>query len=911
MRITNFTQTPFISYDDQNMVYIDVADWDMCNPFRVRIEIDGETVYDKKFFVANFSVMLPCYEEKRTCTVKIVPFEDLPIQKRFPLYPPKRWQIPLMYSSHEDLGYCAYIDKLHHECYEYLKKAMELCGEHEDFKYLIEHVWWLEAFDCYASDGEKELLKKLMREKRIELNALHSGIHTPWENAEQLVRGMYFGCIDAEKKYGIRPKCAFFTDLSGASAGTVNAFAKMGIKYMAAFANPFRNCREDENFPPLFWWEDKTGETRVLFWYQRSYRPTWGYIWCDTERQYAEGEFVFDETKARKTERAITDRINKIPNCAYDILPISFYDDRELPTTMLLTVCREMNRRWKYPRFKMEIPQVFMSELEEKWGDCLPTLRGEIYDQWADFATISPSLMSKKRRAARLLYDAEMLSVLRGINEKKPYNEKAFREAVWKMCEFDEHCWATSSKHPQKMHRYNMKKVKIDTADTACADMHGMIRELCGLPDAKVSLTDTVPQKRESSLRVDKSTPIPDTAAHQILPDGTVITEVFRFDGVEVKNFDAVMPYKTSVEIRTDCFETRYYRVESDTESKKIKSIIDKETNAELIDRDARFDFGQFVYLYTESKTEPNGGLEAARNSDLRIFDGEVAYVAEQKGYEEQSGAEVTARFIFYKNEKNIDIDLSYRNAATLIGDFYDRYKKNFFFALPFKLSEPRFYTESQVGETDEKTDKIEINAADFTVTQNWVAAENEHGGIAVYSEDMPVFHIGDIKYNRFESKFSADKAHYYLYACSNRCNNLLYTAIEDCRAEYRLSVLPYVGRHGEIVPQWSNGKEHKPIIGKAAETERRFIECDADNIRLVSVKKAENHTDAVMMRFTETAGKESRADIKLFFVPDKVVYCSNDERDVRSADTTGNVIHVKAFPYSYTTLKIYGKFEL
>lgn len=64
-------------------------------------------------------------------------------------------------------------------------------------------------------------------------------------------------------------------------------------------------------------------------------------------------------------------------------------------------------------------------------------------------------------------------------------------------------------------------------------------------------------------------------------------------------------------------------------------------------------------------------------------------------------------------------------------------------------------------------------------------------------------------------------------------------------------------------------------------------------------------------MRFTETEGKEGCGRVKLFFVPDKVVYCSNDERDGEAAEAVDNIIHSKSLPYSYTALKIYGKFEI
>ena len=272
MRISNFLQTPFISYDDKNMIYIQVSDWDMCNPYEVNIFVGGEMIFNEKIFAPQFSAMVPCYDKECTSSVRITPFEDTPIESEFQIVPQKHWEIPLLYSSHEDLGYCAYIEKLHYECYEYLKEAMELCQKHKGFKYMIEHYWWLDAFDSYATDEEKAQLKALISDKKIDLNAVHSGVHTSWANSEQLVRQMYFGCREAKEKYGISPKCAFYVDISGANWSVINAYAKMGIKYVGFFPNNFRNSQFDKDIPPLFWWEDKSGNERLLLWYQRAYR---------------------------------------------------------------------------------------------------------------------------------------------------------------------------------------------------------------------------------------------------------------------------------------------------------------------------------------------------------------------------------------------------------------------------------------------------------------------------------------------------------------------------------------------------------------------------------------------------------------------------------------------------------------
>ena len=896
------------------MLYFEVADWDMCNPYEVNIFIDGEAVFGGKIFAASFSAMIPCYNEERLATVCITPFEDTPVDKEFLVVPQKHWEIPLLYSSHEDLGYCAYIEKLHYECYEYLKKAMELCQKHDGFKYMIEHYWWLDAFDSYATEEEKALLKDLFVKKKIDLSAVCSGVHTSWASSEQLVRGMYFGCLEAKEKYGISPKCAFYVDLSGVSWSAVNCFTKMGIKYVGILANGFRNSAPNTNIPPLFWWEDASGKERVLLWNQRSYRHHYlDRIWCDTLRQYPEGSFYFDTTKMQKTEKWFSERISQIEPCGYDILPISFYDDRELPTTMLLTVCEEMNKKWKYPKFSMEIPSVFMSRLEQKYGDTIPTLRGDINDQWADFATIAPNLMSKKRKATRMLYDAEMLSTLDSVINKGKYNQKSFRDIYFKLCNFDEHCWATSSKHPQKMHRHNIEKVKAESVALSVCELERMLNGMCPEADAKeISVISTIPQGRNNHIYGKKGESVPKHLKHQILPSGAVVTETMELDGVESRVAEGILPYKDSIEISADFIETDFYKIRVNRQTKRIVSLIDKETDEEYIDNQARFELGQFVYAYTEQKTDPNLSFEIPKKTDFKLYEGDVAYALVQKGYEEQSGAIINTQFVFYKHERTIDVDLSYENATGLIGDFYDRYKKNYFFAFPFKLENPKFYTELPAGEKREDTDYIPLNANDFSVTQNWVAVDGENRGVAVYTRDMPVFHLGNIKYNQFNREFSEDKAHIYLYASSNRCNNLIYTSVEECQAQYHLSILLYSGKHNDIVSTWSNENEHRLIVSKKNAFDKCMLRVDKSNARLVSIKKAEKENDAIVLRFVETECKETECTLELFFNAKKAVYSSNDEAELEEiTNIKDNIIHFIAQPYSYTTIKVYGDFDI
>ena len=921
MRIEEFRQTPFVSHEDKNLVYARVGDWDLCNAYSVQVVVGQQLLCEKKVFAPEFSLMLPVYREETDCTIRILPFEDMPVEESFVLKPPKHWQISLIYSAHEDLGYCGYIEKLPHELYEALKKAMELCREHKDFRYMIEHYWWLDSFDRYASEEEKAQLRELIRTGRIELNAIHSGVHTSWGNAEQLVRELYFSCFDARRKYGAEPKCCIYSDISGISWPAVQARAEMGIRYMGILANSWRCGEENKALPPIFWWGDKSGKNKVLFWYQRSYRA-YGLaeIWCDTQRQYAEGEFFFDTGKALKTEKWFAEKLSALGDCGYDVLPLSFYDDREIPGTMLLTICEEMNRRWKSPVFRMDTPSAALEKVAQSGGDRIPLLRGDITDQWADFATIAPAWLAQKRENMRRLYDAEALAVLRSITDGAPYPRSTFARVLWGLCCFDEHCWATSSKHPQKMHRSNLEQVKKRPVMEGAALLQQEMTRLCAAPaEDYMSIISTLPVRRHNGLRVQAGSPVPAGMVHQILPDGSVVTEPIAFDGIGCRVLEAVTPTSPSVPICADRIETDHYIIRLNRNTQKLLGITDKQTGRELLDRTSRFELGQFLYLYSEDKLQPATGYEIPKKISFELYEGPLAYVLVQTGHEEQSGAQTHSQFLFYKHEKNIDIALGYRNAAGLLGDYYDRYKKNYFFAFPFDLKAPEFFTELQAGDRNEATEVLPLNARDFTVTQNWVAAEEPAFGIAIHSADMPVFHLGSIKYNHFGKQFHEERGHFFLYASSNRCNNLLYTSPEECCAEYRLSILPYSGSHAAIVPAWSAEKEHTLLTG-GADTETGFgastgasaaVRLDRHNVRLVSMKKAEECSDAIVLRFTEAEGCTTPCRLELFFTPSKAAYVSGDERELSPAAVEGNAVCFTAGAHSYTTLKIYGDFHI
>ena len=169
----------------------------------------------------------------------------------------------------------------------------------------------------------------------------------------------------------------------------------------------------------------------------------------------------------------------------------------------------------------------------------------------------------------------------------------------------------------------------------------------------------------------------------------------------------------------------------------------------------------------------------------------------------------------------------------------------------------------------------------------------------------MPIFHLGSIKFNRFERKFEENRAHFYLYASSNRSNNLIYKSIDECHAEYELSLLPYTGSRRKIMPRFSDECKRELIIGATEIPEGELISVEPECVRLSALKTSEDG-EAIVVRLTEGSGEGVFGKIRLPFKPRRAAVTDNRELELYEARIDGGEVVFNIEPYSYRTLKIW-----
>ena len=142
---------------------------------------------------------------------------------------------------------------------------------------------------------------------------------------------------------------------------------------------------------------------------------------------------------------------------------------------------------------------------------------------------------------------------------------------------------------------------------------------------------------------------------------------------------------------------------------------------------------------------------------------------------------------------------------------------------------------------------------------------------------------------------------HVYLYASSNRCNNLIYRSPRDCHGEFSFSILPYCSP-SEVAP-WSESADRELLTGSISSLAP--VGVDRQNLRLVCLKQAEDGSGDLIFRFTETQNTATTATLTLPFEPEAAFLATNNEHPTGKLCISGNSVTFFSEPSSYTTVRI------
>ena len=389
------------------------------------------------------------------------------------LPPVREWTIYAVKSAHTDIGLhnSQYIQR--HGTVRRIDEARRLIAADPDdsnpgaFRYVAEGAWF---WGNYPQDrGEAEAMFVATNEiarGRLDVGVTCAGNHTHLYGFEELCRSIYTK-RELEDRWGIKTRTMLMTDNPGISWSIVAPYAEAGVEHVLFSPNhwnphPSTIWKMDENrpwsrnnpdaggggsridvrwdsaIPMLFWWQAPQSAARLLVWtcphYGRGGEPFGIITAWNKMKPMSESEPMMARQLAKMEARY-----------PYDVWLFADYEDDEWPSTRQADLFKKWNAKWKWPQLRTcgRLDEPF-DRVKARWGDKIPTLRGEMTSGWLQHAACTPELLARKMAADRALARAETLTAIKAARGEAAYPAEDFRRAWDALIWNDEHSYGVS-----------------------------------------------------------------------------------------------------------------------------------------------------------------------------------------------------------------------------------------------------------------------------------------------------------------------------------------------------------------------------------------------------------------------------------------------------------------------------------
>ncbi len=372
--------------------------------------------------------LAPPVEKNETLPVALSVGSGSPLRSEVSLRPVRKWEVYILMHSHNDIGYTDIQPNIAKKQAHNVVRALELIEKTKDyppgarFKWNLEVLMPYEDFRPVATAEQMRQFERAVRDGFIGVDAMYANLLTGVCRGEELLRQFTFATA-LGRRCGVKVDSMSISDVPGLTWGVVPALAQNGVKYISDGPNYLdrigyaRVTWEDKPF----WWVGPDGHEKVLYW-----APYFGY--------------AFGHTIDHVTDAVQTDLRHLVAeHYPYDIVQMRWSKgDNGLPDERVMDEVRQWNARHAYPRLIIATTSEMFHAFQERYGDKLPTFRGDFTPYWEDGAASGAAETAINRHTADRLSQAETLWALRGAG---PYPASDFAAAWKNVALWSEHTW--------------------------------------------------------------------------------------------------------------------------------------------------------------------------------------------------------------------------------------------------------------------------------------------------------------------------------------------------------------------------------------------------------------------------------------------------------------------------------------
>ena len=405
------------------------------------VRVDGTEVLrsDAQPGRQQVEILIPAAEAPRQAALD-VDGQTLTVSVR----PVPRLTVYIVPHSHTDIGYTHLQPEVEQRQVENLAKGMAIAEktasypEGARFVWNVEVLWAADLFLQRMEAPRRAAFDKAVKSGQVGLNGLYLNVLSGLARPEELVQTARFATRLSER-LGVKIDTAMISDIPGHTWGLVPALAQAGIRYLSTSPNFFDRIGTTQvaSADQPFWWVGPSGREKVLTW------NTWmGYALSHT-------------WNAKLTDAHVAEYLDHLEQVRYpyDITYIrwSGLGDNSEPEPGICEFVRDWNARYRWPRFVISDQHAPFAALEERYGDRIPTRRGDWTPYWEDGAGSSSRETAMNRASADRMTQAETVWALRAP-ESWP---AAAADAAWKkVLLYTEHTWGAWNSISQPEERF-------------------------------------------------------------------------------------------------------------------------------------------------------------------------------------------------------------------------------------------------------------------------------------------------------------------------------------------------------------------------------------------------------------------------------------------------------------------------
>jgi hypothetical protein len=749
----------------------------------------------------RFTLPVPSVDSRRDIALRLE-LDDFGKEVTYGVTPPRRIEIHLHHHTHLDIGYTHHQDEVERLQWAHLEESLLLGKASEEFPEGARFIWQPEGIwpvDSYVRQhpGEKtDQLLEGIRRGWIELDGMYAGLLTGLANEEALLRSFEASNRLAHLS-GVPIESEMVSDIPGFTWGLVEAMARNGLRYLSIgpnFGHRIGHLTEQLGDRP-FYWEGPSGENRVLTWVSGG-----GYAWFHTGLGY-------DSITARLDEEKVFRYVDQLVADGYPyhltFLRYNIGSDNGPPDPGLAEAVRDWNERYTSPVLRISGMTETFREFEARYGDALPTYRGDMTGHWEDGAASSARETAMTRRAAESLAQTETLAQQKGIFLDPDSLEEAWRNVLL----FYEHTWGSwnSISEPYSELTITSWERKKAFAEAATARANKLREEVFSSSGEGLGRgievhntlswerTDLVVLPPEASTEGDRVRELNGgLVPSQRLSTGELAflakdvpaggTQMYR-----VEPGEALAPPRPGSSIRADArstsgaiLATSAYSLDVDSNTGAIISLVHRASGAELVDSE---EGGLAQYIYVPGR-DPQAAVPASRGTFRWIESGPLAWVLEISTPGEGLREPTVTRIRLVEGLDRVELTNQIAKAWVLDPEAV-------LFRFPFAITDPQVRFDVPFGVVRPEIDQLPGASKNYFTVQRWVDVSNERGGVTLTTVDAPLIQLGEVRTDPIVTGWLEEaepSSTIYSYVMNNYWETN-YRAAQDDDVEFRYSL--------------------------------------------------------------------------------------------------------------------------